>query len=224
MEDIMTQEEIRITGDHIKEYRKQRGLTQQDLAEILGVSLPTVKRWENNKTTPRDTSLLSLMGLFAGSAASTRLAPNLTFAASALGSSALLGPLGPIVLGAISLAGLAYGTAKAKTEGESQSAPDKEEFTQKLRDLREQMINQLPIPTTKEQRTKVEKDDISVKVDSVLAAKFREEADIRGFTESRLLESILWLFLETPPLSFQGDAESSSKMDAPDKEEELTGK
>lgn len=36
----------------IKEYRKQKGFTQQDLATICGVSVLTVKRWESNKSVP----------------------------------------------------------------------------------------------------------------------------------------------------------------------------
>lgn len=38
--------------NHIKEYRKQRGLRQEDLAETLGVSRQTIIAIENNKYNP----------------------------------------------------------------------------------------------------------------------------------------------------------------------------
>ena len=38
--------------NHIKEYRKQRGLRQEDLADILGVSRQTIIAIENNKYNP----------------------------------------------------------------------------------------------------------------------------------------------------------------------------
>jgi len=36
----------------IKELRKRAGLSQQKLAEILGISYPTINRWENSKFSP----------------------------------------------------------------------------------------------------------------------------------------------------------------------------
>ena len=34
-------------GDRVRKYRKSKNLTQQDLAERLGVSDKSVSRWEN---------------------------------------------------------------------------------------------------------------------------------------------------------------------------------
>lgn len=44
-------------GSFIKEIRKEKGLTQEQLAELLGVSQKSVSRWETGKTMP-DYSLL----------------------------------------------------------------------------------------------------------------------------------------------------------------------
>src|SRR6266568_623063 len=59
-------------GDHspeqIKHLRTRLGLTQMALAQALGVSFPTVNRWENGKATPSQLSwnqLLKLAGAFA---------------------------------------------------------------------------------------------------------------------------------------------------------------
>ena len=35
-----------------KDVRVRKGLTQQDFAQLLGVSLSTVQRWEKGKTRP----------------------------------------------------------------------------------------------------------------------------------------------------------------------------
>ena len=42
----------------IKQLRKEKGLTQEQLSEIMGVSLQTVRRWEWGETVP-NTKLLS---------------------------------------------------------------------------------------------------------------------------------------------------------------------
>jgi len=39
-------------GANVKEMRLSLGLTQEEFAHRLGVTLCTVNRWENNKTTP----------------------------------------------------------------------------------------------------------------------------------------------------------------------------
>lgn len=50
----MNQEKI---GAFLREVRKERGLTQEQIAEALGVSQKSILRWENGKTMP-DYSLL----------------------------------------------------------------------------------------------------------------------------------------------------------------------
>jgi transcriptional regulator with XRE-family HTH domain len=44
----------------IKKYRHDNGLTQQALADMLGVTNVTVWRWENRKRTPRMRDLPNL--------------------------------------------------------------------------------------------------------------------------------------------------------------------
>ena len=36
----------------VKEVRRQLGISQEELAQELGVSFSTINRWENGKTTP----------------------------------------------------------------------------------------------------------------------------------------------------------------------------
>jgi DNA-binding transcriptional regulator YiaG len=44
----------------IKEARALAGVTQKQLAAILGVPLPTLVHWENNQATPRGLALQAL--------------------------------------------------------------------------------------------------------------------------------------------------------------------
>lgn len=41
-----------MTPDHIKQFRAEQNLTQQALADMLGVSQVTVARWETGVSTP----------------------------------------------------------------------------------------------------------------------------------------------------------------------------
>jgi len=43
----------------VREIRKQLSLSQEELAQTLGVSFATVNRWENGKTTPSKLAQLS---------------------------------------------------------------------------------------------------------------------------------------------------------------------
>jgi transcriptional regulator with XRE-family HTH domain len=51
-------------GRRIKELRKKRNITQQDLAVMLGVSYQAISRWENNITSPDITALPVLANIF----------------------------------------------------------------------------------------------------------------------------------------------------------------
>ena len=39
-------------AENIRAYRKQRGLTQEQLAEVLGVSVGAVYKWESRSSLP----------------------------------------------------------------------------------------------------------------------------------------------------------------------------
>ncbi len=48
---------MKIIGSRIKEVRKGKGMTQEELAELSKMNLRTIQRIENNETTPRGNSL-----------------------------------------------------------------------------------------------------------------------------------------------------------------------
>lgn len=52
-----------LIGNTIKYLRRERGITQEDLAEVLGVSCQSVSRWENNTCYP-DIELLPTIANF----------------------------------------------------------------------------------------------------------------------------------------------------------------
>lgn len=51
-------------GDNIADLRKNVGLSQEELAEKLGVSRQAVSKWERNETYPETENLIALSNLF----------------------------------------------------------------------------------------------------------------------------------------------------------------
>ena len=51
-------------GARLRQLRKQRGLTQKDLAEKLGVSTPALCRWETGQTLPRKSNIQAFASIF----------------------------------------------------------------------------------------------------------------------------------------------------------------
>ncbi len=51
-------------GNRIRELRKQRGMTQEKLAEILGISFQSISKWENNIALPDITLVPRLAQIF----------------------------------------------------------------------------------------------------------------------------------------------------------------
>ncbi len=51
-------------GNKIKDLRKQRGITQEQLADSIGVSFQAVSKWENNIAFPDITLAPALVSYF----------------------------------------------------------------------------------------------------------------------------------------------------------------
>ncbi len=60
----MTCEVIEMIGERLAEMRKDHGDTQAALAERLGVSLPTVRAWEQEKSSPSHEMLVAICRLY----------------------------------------------------------------------------------------------------------------------------------------------------------------
>lgn len=54
--------------DKLKEIRKNRGYTEQEIAKICGVSVATVLRWENRKSKIKTKHIVTLCALYKVSA------------------------------------------------------------------------------------------------------------------------------------------------------------
>ncbi len=51
-------------GDKIYELRKERGLSQEELADVLGVSRQSISKWELNVSQPSTDNIKTLCGVF----------------------------------------------------------------------------------------------------------------------------------------------------------------
>ena len=51
-------------GNHIKHYRNEKGLSQEELAERVYVTRQTISNWENNKNYPDINSIVLLSEIF----------------------------------------------------------------------------------------------------------------------------------------------------------------
>lgn len=60
----------------IREVRLEMGLTQEQFAAKLGVSFPTVNRWENQKAKPSPLAIQNLQKLFSNYKRKDRLKQN----------------------------------------------------------------------------------------------------------------------------------------------------
>ena len=47
-------------GNNLKEIRKQRGITQEGLAELLGVSRQAISKWESDSGYPETEKLIAI--------------------------------------------------------------------------------------------------------------------------------------------------------------------
>lgn len=54
---------MKIFGKRLREVRKSKKLTQQEIAELLGVKQNTYSDWENGKTEPSFENLIKLADL-----------------------------------------------------------------------------------------------------------------------------------------------------------------
>ena len=59
-------------GERIKDFRKIRNMTQNDLADEMGVSVQAVSKWETDKSAP-DISLLAPLSTVLGVSTDTLL-------------------------------------------------------------------------------------------------------------------------------------------------------
>lgn len=51
-------------GENVQFLRKQKGLTQEELAEQMAVSRQTVSKWESDQSFPETDKLIALCDLF----------------------------------------------------------------------------------------------------------------------------------------------------------------
>ena len=53
---------LKTFGDHIRNKRLERGLSQREAAKAIGVEVTTLRNWETNRTSPRTRYLPAVIG------------------------------------------------------------------------------------------------------------------------------------------------------------------
>jgi DNA-binding transcriptional regulator YiaG len=91
-----------LTGDVIRKFREDKNLTQQQFAQLLGIGVATVNRWERNLAKPSGTAEAILKTLIAPAATSAALIGGGTLAGAGMASG-----VASIVVGPIGVAGIA---------------------------------------------------------------------------------------------------------------------
>jgi putative transcriptional regulator len=61
---ITEEQQIKVVSDNLKHLRRAAGLTQEDLAQRVGVTRQTIVGIENNKMVPSKTLVIAIIGLF----------------------------------------------------------------------------------------------------------------------------------------------------------------
>ncbi len=51
-------------GEKLKMYRKQKGVSQEKIAELVGVSRQAVTKWESGQTVPSTENLMALASIY----------------------------------------------------------------------------------------------------------------------------------------------------------------
>lgn len=60
-------QEVKLTPENIKKWREENNLTQQQVAELLGIGVATVARWEAGTAKPTGTASTVLTTVITGS-------------------------------------------------------------------------------------------------------------------------------------------------------------
>ena len=60
---------MQIFGEKLREHRRTRGLTQEEVAAKIGVSAQAISKWESGATEPSTTNLMELARLYGTTAA-----------------------------------------------------------------------------------------------------------------------------------------------------------
>jgi transcriptional regulator with XRE-family HTH domain len=175
-------------NERIRQWRLDNNLSQQELASGLGVGIATIQRWESGDTTPGQRHRAMLEQVL-GNPANQRHGIPLWLSD---GYSLLFPRL--VDIGA---------QLRETTQGNRRTAP-----TNMWCDDAQLMP---PIPCAAEEKANVRKGGLEVRIDQALLDLFDEEKQLRGLTESKLVEAILWHRYNKPELSFQKPRKESEK-------------
>lgn len=191
--------ENEVSGEEIRDLRKRKNLTQEQLASLLGVGAATIKRWEADAVKPTENNLALLKRLMA---TPDHLSPSL----SENGFQGSLEDLLRILL--------ADGRAKRILASRVLEVDfsDMNHVATKLHQSLEiletvnsscRMEPALPFPMTPPEKANARQGDLRGVVDAALVEMFEQEREARGLTESKMLETILWKYFGYPAMSFQ---------------------
>jgi transcriptional regulator with XRE-family HTH domain len=172
----------------LKQLRAERNLSQQELASELGAGIASIKRWESGNSVPSQRYWLILDKMLQDYADS-----HLYFGSS---RKSHCSSEAQFLFEEVDQLFENWQSARTKTRRDA---------------YRDEAQIMPPIPRTDTEKSYVQKGTLELKIDHALLDLFLEEKEVRGLTESKLLETILWHRYGQPELSFRKTAGSSDE-------------
>ena len=188
-----------VNGEEIRNLRKRKNLTQEQLASILRVGVASVRRWEADSVKPTENNLALLKQLM--------VTPDATSLSHS--EKGFQGSLEDLHKKLLADAGVKRTLASRMVEVDFSGVHAMATLVPQPFGILEagnssgQIEPGLPFPRTPTEKANARQGELTGEVDAALIELFEQEREARGLTTSKMLETILWKYFGYPAMSFQ---------------------